>query len=123
MSDRFVEPAYEDRSLGDVVPAVAQALGGQRVGDAAGARLAVGGAGLVEPGLKDLQEPQRPRPVARLVRDVEAADGVVRALRDASDDLVVAVGGRRSALIGNGDVVRLPDGLRKAVATLRHALG
>jgi hypothetical protein len=27
MSDRFVEPAYEDRSLGDVVPAVAQALG------------------------------------------------------------------------------------------------
>ena len=27
MSDRFVEPAYEDRSLGDVVPAVARALG------------------------------------------------------------------------------------------------
>ncbi len=27
MSDVFVEPAYEDRSLGDVLPAVAQALG------------------------------------------------------------------------------------------------
>jgi hypothetical protein len=27
MSDRFVEPAYEDRSLGDVLPAVARALG------------------------------------------------------------------------------------------------
>ena len=27
MSDRFVEPAYEDRSLGDVIPAVAKALG------------------------------------------------------------------------------------------------
>jgi predicted AlkP superfamily pyrophosphatase or phosphodiesterase len=29
MSDRFVEPAYEDRSLGDVIPAVARALGVQ----------------------------------------------------------------------------------------------
>jgi predicted AlkP superfamily pyrophosphatase or phosphodiesterase len=27
MSDQFVEPAYEDRSLGDVLPAVARALG------------------------------------------------------------------------------------------------
>jgi Type I phosphodiesterase / nucleotide pyrophosphatase len=27
MSDHFVEPAYEDRSLGDLLPAVAQALG------------------------------------------------------------------------------------------------
>jgi Type I phosphodiesterase / nucleotide pyrophosphatase len=27
MSDRFVEPAYEDRSLGDVLPAVALAIG------------------------------------------------------------------------------------------------
>ncbi|MDX6299026.1 MAG: hypothetical protein QOF53_240 [Nocardioidaceae bacterium] len=27
MSDHFVEPAYEDRSLGDVLPAVARALG------------------------------------------------------------------------------------------------
>jgi hypothetical protein len=55
--------------------------------------------------------------------DVAAADAVVTALRDARDDLVVAVGGRRSTLVGNGGVVRLPDRLGEAVATLRAALG
>ena len=55
--------------------------------------------------------------------DVAAADAVVEALRDVRADLVVAVGGRRSDLIGNGDVLRLPDGLRDAVAALTDALG
>lgn len=55
--------------------------------------------------------------------DVAATDAVVEALRDVRADLVVAVGGRRSDLIGNGEVLRLPDGLRDAVAALTAALG
>jgi DNA-binding transcriptional MerR regulator/methylmalonyl-CoA mutase cobalamin-binding subunit len=60
---------------------------------------------------------------AAMTDDVAAADAVVTALRDARDDLVVAVGGRRSTLVGNGGVIRLPDRLGEAVATLRAALG
>jgi DNA-binding transcriptional MerR regulator/methylmalonyl-CoA mutase cobalamin-binding subunit len=60
---------------------------------------------------------------AAMTDDVAAADAVVTALREARADLVLAVGGRRSALVGDGSVVRLPDRLGDAVATLQAALG
>lgn len=55
-------------------------------------------------------------------RDVAAADDVVRAVRAAHPDLVIAVGGRESAEVGNGAVLRLPDRLTDAVVVLRQAL-
>jgi DNA-binding transcriptional MerR regulator/methylmalonyl-CoA mutase cobalamin-binding subunit len=55
-------------------------------------------------------------------RDVAAADDVVMVLGAEHPDLVVAVGGRAAEAVGNGNVVRLPDGLRDAVETLRAAL-
>jgi MerR family transcriptional regulator, light-induced transcriptional regulator len=54
--------------------------------------------------------------------DIAAADAVVAALRDARDDLLVAVGGRRAEIVGNGEVLRLPNGLRQAVGALAAAL-
>jgi MerR family transcriptional regulator, light-induced transcriptional regulator len=54
--------------------------------------------------------------------DIAAADAVVAALRDARDDLLVAVGGRRAEIVGNGEVLRLPNGLREAVKVLAAAL-
>ena len=47
--------------------------------------------------------------------DVEPADAVVAAVREADPDVLVAVGGSQSERIGNGGVVRLPNGLRDAV--------
>ena len=55
--------------------------------------------------------------------DVAAADEVVRALRDANPEVVVAIGGRGSAVVGNGDILRLPDSLAEAVEGLRQAIG
>jgi len=54
--------------------------------------------------------------------DVSAADEVVRAVREIHPDLVIAVGGSASAVVGNGDVLRLPDRLVDAVEALRQAL-
>jgi DNA-binding transcriptional MerR regulator len=54
--------------------------------------------------------------------DIAAADAVVKALRDLDRVLVIAVGGRRQDLVGNGGVVRLPHGLRESVATLTASL-
>jgi MerR family transcriptional regulator, light-induced transcriptional regulator len=54
--------------------------------------------------------------------DVELADEVVKALRGAHPGLTIAVGGRQSAEVGNGGVLRLPDQLGEAVETLRRAL-
>ena len=59
---------------------------------------------------------------AVMTDDVVAADAVVSALREARQDLVVAVGGRHAELIGNGGILRLPAGLRDAVGTLAEAL-
>ncbi|MBW3613644.1 MAG: MerR family transcriptional regulator [Chloroflexi bacterium] len=59
---------------------------------------------------------------AVMTDDVAAADAVVSALREAPRDLVVAVGGRHAELIGNGDVLRLPERLRDAVGALADAL-
>ena len=55
-------------------------------------------------------------------QDVAAADDVVRAVRGVHPDLVIAVGGRESAGVGNGAVLRLPDRLSDAVEVLRTAL-
>lgn len=55
-------------------------------------------------------------------RDVAAADDVVRGVRGAHPDLVIAVGGGESAEVGNGAVLRLPDRLTDAVGALRQAL-
>jgi methanogenic corrinoid protein MtbC1 len=55
-------------------------------------------------------------------RDVAAADEVVSAARAAHPDLVITGGGRASADVGNGDVLRLPDRLTEAVEVLRQAL-
>ena len=55
-------------------------------------------------------------------RDVTAADEVVRAVRLAHPQVVIAGGGRASADVGNGDVLRLPDRLTDAVEVLRQAL-
>jgi DNA-binding transcriptional MerR regulator/methylmalonyl-CoA mutase cobalamin-binding subunit len=55
-------------------------------------------------------------------RDVAAADEVVRAVRAVHPELVIAVGGRESAEVGNGAVLRLPDRLVDAVEALRQAL-
>jgi MerR family transcriptional regulator, light-induced transcriptional regulator len=54
--------------------------------------------------------------------DVAAADDVVRAVRGVHPDLVIAVGGRESAEVGNGAVLRLPDRLSDAIEVLRTAL-
>ena len=54
--------------------------------------------------------------------DVAAADEVVRAVRVAHPQVVIAGGGRASAKVGNGDVLRLPDRLSEAVEVLRHAV-
>lgn len=55
-------------------------------------------------------------------QDVAAADEVVRAVRDVHPDLVIAVGGRESAEVGNGAVLRIPDRLSDAVEVLRTAV-
>lgn len=55
-------------------------------------------------------------------RDIAAADAVVRALRAAHPELVIAVGGVHSASVGDGEVVRLPDRLSDAVEVLHRAL-
>jgi MerR family transcriptional regulator, light-induced transcriptional regulator len=55
--------------------------------------------------------------------DVPGADAVVRALQATHPELVIAVGGLRAAEVGDGAVVRLPNRLLDAVATLREALG
>lgn len=54
--------------------------------------------------------------------DVPAADEVVKAVRAAHPDVVVAIGGGRSSVVGDDGVLRLPDGVTKAVETLREAL-
>jgi DNA-binding transcriptional MerR regulator/methylmalonyl-CoA mutase cobalamin-binding subunit len=54
--------------------------------------------------------------------DVSFADEVVQALRAAHPELVIAVGGRSSGDVGNGEVVRLPDRLVDAVELLRRSL-
>jgi DNA-binding transcriptional MerR regulator len=59
---------------------------------------------------------------ALLEADVPAANDVVAALRAAVPDVVVAVGGRRSADVGNGGVVRLSARIGDAVSELRTAL-
>ena len=56
-------------------------------------------------------------------RDVAAADEVVRAVRAAHPDVLIGVGGRQSAEVGDGAVVRLPDRLLDGVEVLRQALG
>jgi methanogenic corrinoid protein MtbC1 len=58
-----------------------------------------------------------------LETDVPAANQVVTALRAAMPDVVVAVGGRRSAEVGNGGVLRLSPRITDAVEELRAALG
>lgn len=55
-------------------------------------------------------------------QDVAAADDVVRAVRAVHPDLVIAVGGRESAEVGNGAVLRLPDRLSDAIEVLRTGL-
>jgi DNA-binding transcriptional MerR regulator/methylmalonyl-CoA mutase cobalamin-binding subunit len=55
-------------------------------------------------------------------QDVAAADEVATAVRAVHPDLVIAVGGRESARVGNGAVLRLPDRLTDAVEVLRRAL-
>lgn len=57
-----------------------------------------------------------------VARDVTAAGEVLIAVRAVHPDLVIAVGGREAAEIGNGAVVRLPDRLGDAVEALRQAL-
>lgn len=54
--------------------------------------------------------------------DVAAADEVVAAVRDAHPELVIGVGGRRSAEVGNGDILRLPQPLTEAVEAMRRAV-
>lgn len=54
--------------------------------------------------------------------DVPGGNAVVTALRATHPTVVIAIGGRRSHLVGNGGVHRLPDGLDDAVAGLREAL-
>jgi DNA-binding transcriptional MerR regulator/methylmalonyl-CoA mutase cobalamin-binding subunit len=55
-------------------------------------------------------------------QDVAAADEVVKAVRAVHPGLVIAVGGRESAEVGNGAVLRLPDRVSEAVEVLRRAL-
>ncbi len=55
-------------------------------------------------------------------RDVTAADEVARAVRARYPDVVIAVGGRQASVVGDGGVLRLPDGLADAVEVLRRAL-
>lgn len=55
-------------------------------------------------------------------QDVAAASEVARAVRGGHPDLVIAVGGRKAAEVGNGAVLRLPDRLSDAVEVLRTAL-
>ncbi len=55
-------------------------------------------------------------------RDVAAADEVVRAVRAAHPDVVIAVGGAESSEVGDGAVLRLPDRLTDAVEVLRQAI-
>jgi DNA-binding transcriptional MerR regulator/methylmalonyl-CoA mutase cobalamin-binding subunit len=55
-------------------------------------------------------------------RDVAAADDVVSAVRAAHPDLLIAGGGRASADVGNGDILRLPDRLTDAVEAMRRAI-
>lgn len=55
-------------------------------------------------------------------RDVASADEVVQGIRAAHPELVIAVGGREAADVGNGAVLRLPDRLTDAVQALGQAL-
>ncbi|MGZ8563396.1 MAG: MerR family transcriptional regulator [Candidatus Limnocylindria bacterium] len=57
-----------------------------------------------------------------MIQDVAASDEVARAVRAVYPDLVIAVGGRASAEVGNGAVLRLPDRLSESVNDLRRAL-
>ncbi len=54
--------------------------------------------------------------------DVSAANDVVRAVREAHPELPVAVGGRLSAGVGDGAVLRLPDPLVEAVEVMRRTV-
>jgi MerR family transcriptional regulator, light-induced transcriptional regulator len=54
--------------------------------------------------------------------DVATADEVISALAQMDPAPVLAVGGRRSTLVRDGDIVRLPDRLDAAVAELRAAI-
>jgi MerR family transcriptional regulator, light-induced transcriptional regulator len=56
-------------------------------------------------------------------RDVAAAADVIRALREAHPNLVIGVGGARSALVQGPDIVLLPDSLVQAVEVMAGALG
>ena len=55
-------------------------------------------------------------------RDIAAADEVIRAVHATHPDVVVAVGGRLSSIVADGNLVRLPDRLGDAVEALRRAL-
>jgi MerR family transcriptional regulator, light-induced transcriptional regulator len=54
--------------------------------------------------------------------DVATANDVIAAMHGLKPSPVLAVGGRRSDRVGDGSVVRLPDGLDAAVAELQRAL-
>ena len=54
--------------------------------------------------------------------DVSAANEVVAALRGAHLQLVIGVGGRHAADVGDGAVLRLPESLTAAVEALRRAV-
>lgn len=54
--------------------------------------------------------------------DVKGGDAVVRAIRETHPGLPIAVGGRLGPLVGDGQVIRLPDSLTDAVEALRSAL-
>lgn len=54
--------------------------------------------------------------------DVPAADEVVAELRRAHPRLVIGVGGRHAAAVGDGAVLRLPDSLAAAVEAMRRAV-
>lgn len=56
-------------------------------------------------------------------RDVAPADEVVRALREAHPNLVIGVGGARSASVDGSDILRLPDPLGQAVEVMASAMG
>ena len=54
--------------------------------------------------------------------DVNAANEVVRAVRDAHPELLIAVGGRRTAQVADGAILRLPERVAEAVEAMRRAV-
>lgn len=56
-------------------------------------------------------------------RDVAAAQDVVRALHEANPELLIGVGGARSASVEASDIIRLPDRLGQAVEVMAGAIG